>query len=62
MLPGSVPEPRRSVLSIATWFQNRDRLGLQRLWEYHGIYRQFADLDLLTTVNAGLAQHARWCV
>jgi hypothetical protein len=41
---------------LAFWFQNRDRQGLQRLWEYHGLYRQFADLDLLTSTRAVLVQ------
>lgn len=47
---------------LAFWFQNRDRQGLQRQWEYHGLYRQFADLDLLTSVRAVLARYARWAV
>jgi hypothetical protein len=48
------------VEQVAFWFQNRDRAGLTRLWEYHGTYRQFADLDLLTSVRAVLFQHTRW--
>ena len=49
-----------AVEQVAFWFQNRDRLGLMRIWEYHGTYRQFADLDLLTSVKAVLFQYTRW--
>ena len=46
----------------AYWFQNRDRLGLLRIWDYHSTYRHFADLDLLTSVRAVLEKHTRWNV
>jgi hypothetical protein len=49
-----------AVEQTAFWFQNRDRLGLMRIWEYHGTYRQFADLDLLSNVKALLFQYTRW--
>ena len=45
---------------IAYWFQNRDRCGLTRIWEYHGTYRDIADLDLLSSVRAVLFQFTRW--
>jgi hypothetical protein len=70
VLPGAAPGPgqaplpveleRAAVEQVAYWFQNRDRLGLARLWEYHGTYRQFVDLDLLSSVRAVLFQHTRW--
>ncbi len=73
LLPGDTPSPpaplatplpadleQAAVEQIAFWFQNRDRLGLLRVWEYHGIYRQFADADLLTSVKDVLAQYTRW--
>ena len=48
-----------AVEQVSYWFQNRDRLGLQRVWDYHATYRQFADLDLLQAVRAVLEKHAR---
>jgi len=70
VLPGAAPGPgqselpieieRAAVEQVAHWFNNRDRLGLTRIWEYHGTYRQFADLDLLASVRAVLFQHTRW--
>jgi hypothetical protein len=49
-----------AVEQVAYWFQNRDRLGLLRIWEYHATYRHFADLDLLGSVRAVLGKYARW--
>ncbi len=73
LLPGDTPSPpaplatalpadleQAAVEQVAFWFQNRDRLGLLRIWEYHGVYRQFADADLLTSVKDVLAQYTRW--
>lgn len=48
-----------AIEQVAFWFQNRDRLGLQRVWDYHATYRQFADLDLLQGVRAVLEKYAR---
>lgn len=62
--PGQTPLPndleQAAVEQVAWWFQNRDRLGLTRIWEYHATYRQFADLDLLSSVRAVLARYRRW--
>ena len=59
---GQAPLPpdleQAAVEQVCWWFQNRERLGLTRLWEYHGTYRQFADLDLLTTVRSVLNRYA----
>jgi hypothetical protein len=74
VLPGSAPlDPpvpvchnlpdeieQAAVEQVAYWFQNRDRLGLLRIWDYHATYRHFADLDLLSSVRAVLAKYARW--
>jgi hypothetical protein len=49
-----------AVEQVAYWFQNRERLGLLRIWDYHATYRQFADLDLLPAVRAVLCTYARW--
>jgi len=48
-----------AVEQVAYWFQNRERLGLQRIWDYHATYRQFAELDLLPGVRAVLATYER---
>jgi hypothetical protein len=45
---------------VVAWFQNRDRLGLTRLWPYHGAYQQVAQLPLLLEVTAVLKLHSRW--
>jgi hypothetical protein len=70
VLPGATPAPGQAALptvleqaaveQVAYWFQNRDRFGLLRMWEYHGTYRHFADLDLLQSVKAVLFQYTRW--
>lgn len=69
-LPGAAPAAGQTPLpadlahaaveQAACWYQRRDQLGLSRLWEYHGAYRQFAELDLLREVQAILAAHTRW--
>jgi hypothetical protein len=69
VLPGTVvgagqtPLPtdleQAAVEQVAYWFQNRERLGLARLWEYHGTYRQYAELDLLTSVRRVLVGYQR---
>jgi hypothetical protein len=74
VLPGSPPlEPpvpssqnlpsdleQAAVEQVAYWFQNRERLGLTRIWDYHATYRQFAGQDLLVSVQAVLERHTRW--
>jgi hypothetical protein len=72
LLPGSAGVPSATRLpddleqavveQVAWWFQNRDRLGLSRIWDYHATYRQFADLDLLSSARAVLAKYRRWKV
>jgi hypothetical protein len=51
-----------AVEQVAWWFQNRERLGLSRIWDYHATYRQFADLDLLSSVRPVLDKYRRWRV
>jgi len=68
VLPGGTAGPGQAALpadleyaaveQVCFWFLNRERLGLTRQWEYHGTYRQFADLDLLTPVRGILASYA----
>jgi hypothetical protein len=63
-LPGQCSLPadleQAAVDQVAYCFQNRDRLGLLRVWDYHSTYRHFADLDLLTGVRAVLESYTRW--
>lgn len=65
-LPGQFSLPldleQAATDQVAYWFQNRDRLGLQRIWEYHSTYRQFAELNLLPGVRAVLDTYTRWTV
>ena len=60
--PARLPDDLEQAVveQVAWWFQNRDRLGLARVWEYHATYRQFADLDLVSSVRAVLAKYRRW--
>lgn len=70
VLPGTEPGPGQSALpadleqaaveQAAFWFQNRERLGLSRHWEYQGVYRDFIDRPLLDSVRAVLERHRRW--
>lgn len=70
VLPGDTPGPGQFPLpadvehaaleQVAWWFQNRDKLGLVRIWEYHATYRQFAEFELLPSVKALLRKYERW--
>ena len=44
----------------ASWFQNRDKLGLTRNWPHEGTYQQFLNFELLPEVTAALRPHIRW--
>ena len=61
---GQTPLPAElehaAVEQVAYWFQNRDKLGAIRYWPKGAVYEQFADLDLLPSVRAVLAQYRRW--
>ncbi len=73
VLPGTDPLPpippatllpadleQAAVEQVAYWFTNRERLGLVRLWEYHGTYRQFGALELEPTARAVLERYRRY--
>jgi hypothetical protein len=49
-----------AVEQVASWFQNRDKLGLTRIWFHQGTYEQFSQLDLLLPVQAVLKRYERW--
>ncbi len=62
-IPGGTALPpdleQAAVEQVCWWFSNRERLGLSRIWEYHGTYRDFGDLDLLSSTRAVLTRYAR---
>jgi hypothetical protein len=61
---GQTPLPsdleNAAVEQVASWFQNRDKLGLTRIWFHQGTYEQFSQLDLLLNVQAVLKRYERW--
>ena len=72
VLPGTTPGAGQTPLpddleqaaveQVAAWFQNRDKLGLVRIWPHQGTYAQFAQLDLLLEVSAVLKRYERWTI
>ena len=70
VLPGTTPGPgqvslpsdleQAAVEQVSFWHQNRDRLGINRIWEYHATYRQLLDVDLLRNVRTVLRKYERW--
>src|SRR5882672_9766741 len=69
LLPGTTPSAGQTALpsdleqaaveQVAYWFQNREALGLTRLWPHGGTYEQLSGLDLLPSVEAVLHRHQR---
>jgi len=70
VLPGTEPADGQTPLppdleqaaieQVASWFQNRDKLGLDTVWFHGGVYEKFSKLDLLLTVKSTLKKHERW--
>jgi hypothetical protein len=70
LLPGSADVPlatrlpsdleQAAVEQVVYWYQNRDKVGVIRLWPKGGVYEQFLDLDLLPSVRAVLRKYERW--
>jgi hypothetical protein len=70
VMPGSTPSAGQTALpedieqacieQAASWFQNRDKLGLTRNWPHEGTYQQFSNLELLPGVTAALRPYMRW--
>src|SRR6266700_1700616 len=60
-LPGTTPSAGQTPLpedieqaaveQAASWFQNRDKLGLTSNWPHEGTYQQFLNLELLPDVK-----------
>jgi len=72
VLPGTTPGAGQTALpddleqaaveQVAYWYQNRDKLGLVRIWPHDGTFETFAQLDLLLQVKAVLRKYERWSV
>src|SRR5437879_1463647 len=72
VLPGTAPGAGQTALpddleqaaveQVAYWYQNRDKLGLVRIWPHDGTFETFAQLDLLIQVKAVLRKYERWSV
>src|SRR5437867_2473497 len=69
VLPGTTPSAGQTPLpadleqaaveQVASWFQNRDKLGLVRIWLHQGTYEQFMQLEFLPSVTATLKKYER---
>jgi len=70
VLPGTTPGAGQTVLpddleqaaveQAASWFLNRDKLGLIRRWPKGGIYEQFIQTELLPGVTEVLKAYTRF--
>jgi hypothetical protein len=64
--PGQTPLPddlqQAAVEQAASWFMNRDKLGLVRYWPKGGIYLEFLKTDLLPIVRSTLDRYQRICL
>jgi len=49
-----------AVEQVASWFQNRDKLGLLRNWPHGGVYQVYSQLPLLPSVQSVLTRYTRW--
>ena len=48
-----------AVEQVASWFQNRDKLGLVRNWPKGGVYEEFVQAELLISVTEVLRKYER---
>ncbi len=72
VLPGATPGPAQTALpadlesaaveQVASWFQQREKLGLVRHWPSGGTYLVFVQAPLLPQVAAMLRPYRRWSV
>jgi hypothetical protein len=70
VLPGTTAEAGQSALpadieqaaveQVASWFLNRDKVGLIRDWQKGGIYEEFVQGDLLRAPRAVVEKYRRW--
>jgi hypothetical protein len=69
LLPGSADVPsatrlpadleQAAIEQAASWFMNRDKLGLTRYWPKGGIYLEFLKTYLLPNVRSTLDRYQR---
>ena len=61
--PGQTPLPadleHAAIEQAVYWYQNREKVGVIRLWPKGGVYEEFADQDLLPSVRAVLSKYER---
>jgi len=62
--PGMTPLPddlqQAAIEQVASWFQNRDKLGLEVHWPKGGVYQRLSQLPLLPQVESVLQPYRRW--
>jgi hypothetical protein len=51
-----------AIEQVASWFQNRDKLGLDTVWFHGGVYEKFSNLDLLLSVKATFKKYELWSI
>jgi hypothetical protein len=49
-----------AIEMVAFWYQNRDRVGVNRVWPKGGLFEEFQDIDLVPSVRAALEKYERW--
>ena len=72
VMPGTTPSAGQTALpadlesaaveQVASWFQQRDKLGLIRHWPHGGTYAVLTQLPLLPQVSAMIRPYRRWTV
>jgi len=49
-----------AIEMVVFWYQNRDRVGVNRVWPKGGLFEEFQDIDLIPSVRAVLGKYERW--
>src|SRR5437899_1263742 len=49
-----------AIEMVTFWYQNRDRVGVNRVWPKGGLFEEFQDIDLVPSVRAVLEKYERW--
>jgi hypothetical protein len=49
-----------AIEMVTFWYQNRDRVGVNRVWPKGGLFEEFQDIDLVPSVRAALEKYERW--
>jgi hypothetical protein len=48
-----------AIEMVVFWYQNRDRVGVNRVWPRGGLFEEFQDIDLIPSVRAVLEKYER---